>query len=445
VYAADLLIAAVAELDLFSWLARSGPVPAAALRAGLGLAERPADVLLTYCAALGLVERELVADDRIGLTEPARQHLVAGGPFDLRAYYASLAERPAVGELLRVLSTDRPAGWASAGSGGPDADWTGRLDDVGFAQRITSAMDARGAFLAPALAAAVADLPGRAVLDVGGSSGGYAAALLAGRPDARAAVFERPPVDAAARTLLAARGQAGRIDVITGDMFSDPLPTGFDVHLYSQVLHDWDEPRVRQLLRSSFAALPPGGWLVDHDAHVDADKRGPLPVAEYSVLLMHSTPGKCWSVAELTGLAERVGFVDVQHRPAAGDRSVLLARKPETVVLFSYGTLRQPEVQRATFGRLLDGAPDSIVGYELATLTITDPAVVATSGSDRHPVLRRSDRPGAAVPGTAFRITADELLAADDYEVADYTRVEVRLGSGTAAWVYVYDDTGQNG
>ena len=85
------------------------------------------------------------------------------------------------------------------------------------------------------------------------------------------------------------------------------------------------------------------------------------------------------------------------------------------------------------------------MGYELATLTITDPAVVATSGSDRHPVLRRSDRPGAAVPGTAFRITADELLAADDYEVADYTRVEVVLGSGTAAWVYVYDDTGQNG
>ena len=217
------------------------------------------------------------------------------------------------------------------------------------------------------------------------------------------------------------------------------------MHLYSQVLHDWDEPRVRQLLRASFAALPPGGWLVDHDTHVDADRRGPLPVAEYSVLLMHSTPGKCWSVAELSGLAEGVGFVDVAHRPAAGDRSVLLARKPETVVLFSYGTLRQPEVQRATFGRLLEGTPDSITGYELATLTITDPAVVATSGSDQHPVLRRSSRPGAAVPGTAFRISADELLAADGYEVDDYTRVRVTLESGGTAWVYVFDETAQSG
>ncbi len=60
---------------------------------------------------------------------------------------------------------------------------------------------------------------------------------------------------------------------------------------------------------------------------------------------MHSTPGKCWSVAELGALAEGVGFVDVAHRPAAGDRGVLLARKPEAVVLFSYGTLRRPEVQ----------------------------------------------------------------------------------------------------
>jgi hypothetical protein len=68
--------------------------------------------------------------------------------------------------------------------------------------------------------------------------------------------------------------------------------------------------------------------LLDHDSHVAADKRGPLPVAEYSVLLMHSTPGKCWSVGELTTMAQNVGFVDVEHREAAGDRGVLLARKP---------------------------------------------------------------------------------------------------------------------
>jgi SAM-dependent methyltransferase len=141
-------------------------------------------------------------------------------------------------------------------------------------------------------------------------------------------VLERAPVDAAARALVWARGQAARIEVVTGDMFTDPLPGGHDAHLYSQVLHDWDRDRVRRLLAASYAALEPGGRLIDHDAHLDADKRRPLPVAEYSVLLMHSTPGRCWSVAELAEMAGAVGFVDPEQRPAAADRSVFLARKP---------------------------------------------------------------------------------------------------------------------
>jgi 3-hydroxy-5-methyl-1-naphthoate 3-O-methyltransferase len=328
-YAVDLLIAAVAEFDLFSWLAGHGPTRAAIVRAELGLAERPADVLLTYFAALGLLDRDVAADDRIGLTALGRHHLVAGSPFDLRPYYRSLAERPGVGELIEVLRTDRQAAWASTQPPGHgDADWSSRLGDPAFAERITAAMDARGAYLAPALAEVVADLPVTTLLDVGGGSGVYAAAVIAGRPAARAAVFERAPVDVAARALLVARGLGDRVEVVDGDMFTDPLPSGFDAHLYSHVLHDWDEGRVAQLLASSFAALPPGGLLLDHDTHVAADKRGPLPVAEYSVLLMHSTPGKCWSVGELTTMAQQVGFVDVEHREAAGDRGVLVARKP---------------------------------------------------------------------------------------------------------------------
>ena len=58
-----------------------------------------------------------------------------------------------------------------------------------------------------------------------------------------------------------------------------------------------------------------------------------------------------------------------------------------TELLFSYGTLRQPEVQRATFGREIEGRPDAIIGYDLDYVTITDPNVIATSGSDRHPIL----------------------------------------------------------
>jgi gamma-glutamylcyclotransferase (GGCT)/AIG2-like uncharacterized protein YtfP len=109
----------------------------------------------------------------------------------------------------------------------------------------------------------------------------------------------------------------------------------------------------------------------------------------------------------------------------------------DAVLLFSYGTLRQPEVQLATFGRLLDGREAGVVGYRLEWLTITDSAVIATSGSDRHPLLVPDDL-GASVTGTVFTITPDELLAADDYEVDDYARVLVPLDTGETAWVYVF-------
>jgi gamma-glutamylcyclotransferase (GGCT)/AIG2-like uncharacterized protein YtfP len=108
-------------------------------------------------------------------------------------------------------------------------------------------------------------------------------------------------------------------------------------------------------------------------------------------------------------------------------------------LLFSYGTLRQPRVQVTTFGRPLDGEADAIVGHELGWVTIVDPQVLATSGSDRHPALVASARPDAGVEGTVFRITEAELAAADEYEVDDYTRVRIPLRSGRAAWVYALD------
>ncbi|MDQ4097919.1 MAG: hypothetical protein M3144_08645, partial [Actinomycetota bacterium] len=78
--------------------------------------------------------------------------------------------------------------------------------------------------------------------------------------------------------------------------------SGHELHLLSHTLHDWDEDGARPIVEGSFAALSPGGWLVDHDTHLNRDKTGPLPVARYSVLLMHTTPGRCWSVAELEAL-----------------------------------------------------------------------------------------------------------------------------------------------
>ncbi len=105
--------------------------------------------------------------------------------------------------------------------------------------------------------------------------------------------------------------------------------------------------------------------------------------------------------------------------------------------LFSYGTLQQENVQRATFGRTLNGAPDALVGVKQELVEITDPDVLAKSGKRFHPIVTRSDISSDRVAGTVFEITSAELAAADAYEVDDYERIAVTLASGTKAWVYV--------
>ncbi|GAA0265578.1 gamma-glutamylcyclotransferase family protein [Cryptosporangium japonicum] len=106
-------------------------------------------------------------------------------------------------------------------------------------------------------------------------------------------------------------------------------------------------------------------------------------------------------------------------------------------LLFSYGTLREPAVQRATFGRELTGHPDTLLGYRRSLLEINDPHVLAVSGQTHHPILTATGDPADTVDGTALEVTEAELLAADEYEVDDYRRVRAPLAGGGTAWVYV--------
>ncbi len=105
--------------------------------------------------------------------------------------------------------------------------------------------------------------------------------------------------------------------------------------------------------------------------------------------------------------------------------------------LFSYGTLQQENVQRQTFGRLLEGEPDALVGFRQDLVEITDPDVLAISGERFHPIVSGSGDDADRVVGTMFLITPQELAAADAYEVSDYERLEAPLESGLTAWVYV--------
>ena len=320
IYAADMLLAAIVHLDLFSWLEKNPATRADVCRA-FDTTARPTDVMLTLFAAMGLVEER---QDRFHLTPLATDHLVKTSPWFLGPYYESLKNRPVALDLLKVLRTGKPANWGSQKDG---KDWHLAMETEEFAAQFTAAMDSRGVFLAQAVAKSIDLSRHRHLLDIAGGSGVYACSLVKHHPHLSATVFEKPPVDRIASRAIANRGCAASVAVAAGDMLDGPLPGHADVHLYSNVLHDWDEPVVRQLIAKSFAALPPGGLVVIHDAFLNAAKDGPVHVAEYSVLLMHSSEGRCYSTREMERYLSDAGFRDATYHDTAAARGVMTATK----------------------------------------------------------------------------------------------------------------------
>ena len=77
----------------------------------------------------------------------------------------------------------------------------------------------------------------------------------------------------------------------------------------------------------SAQTLPPGGLLVIHEAFIHNDKSGPLPVAEYSALLMNITQGKCYTPDEYGAILEVFGFEVGAYHDTVADRGFMTAVK----------------------------------------------------------------------------------------------------------------------
>ncbi|MBF9002428.1 gamma-glutamylcyclotransferase family protein [Vibrio nitrifigilis] len=104
--------------------------------------------------------------------------------------------------------------------------------------------------------------------------------------------------------------------------------------------------------------------------------------------------------------------------------------------LFSYGTLQIENVQKETFGRLLVGKKEILLGYILSEVKIKDQEVIRKSGKDIHPILKYTGNQLDKVEGTIFEISPEELAQADSYEVEEYVRTKGMFQSGSKAWIY---------
>jgi 3-hydroxy-5-methyl-1-naphthoate 3-O-methyltransferase len=307
-YATDVLAVAVTDFDVFGRLAARA-MTFAQLRDDLGLADRAATVLITALRAMGLVH---VADG--GKLEPspaAREHLVPGAYFEVGGYVGLVADAPNVRALAERFKTNRPAGARPDDDGAAFIFREGMesaMDREASARRLTMSLAGRARNVAPYLAANVPLHDAKVLLDVGGGSGIYAIACVQQNPTLRAVIWDRAEVLKVAAEMAAAYGVAGRVTLVPGDMFADPVPAGADVILLSNILHDWDVPECRTLLARCHAALPAGGRVLIHDVFLADDLGGPLPIALYSTALFTLTEGRAYAAGEYREWLSHAGF-----------------------------------------------------------------------------------------------------------------------------------------
>lgn len=325
VEAADAMVGSVTlllayELQVFPLLAAAPRTLAQAAEA-LGAAERPVEAMLSVVAAQGFVR---LSDGVYSLTPMAEDYLLPGSP----TYYGGMLDmRRATMSLFTVDSFKRAMfSNASQAYGGGDV-FANHAESAERARTFTRAMHSRS--IAAALAwPRLLDLSGYStMLDVAGGSGAHSIGACSAWGQLRAIVFDLAVVCDIAAEYAAASPAAGRVDVMTGDMWRDPFPAA-DLHFYSNIIHDWPLEKARFLVQKSFDALPAGGRLVIHELLYDDDKQGPLAASIYSMVMLIWTEGRQYSGAELTAMLREAGFGEIAVQRSFGLWSVVTGVKP---------------------------------------------------------------------------------------------------------------------
>lgn len=318
-------LATACELDLFARLSGTDGHSVDELAELLGLDRRPAELLITACASIGLLERR---DGRYVNSALAEDFLVPGKAYHFGGWVHMLDRRlyPAWGRLTEAVRTNRPTSW------NPDEQaHIFDSEDPELLALFWEAMHSLSTLTARELGAHVDLSASASLLDVGGGSAAYDIELCRRYPNLRATVFDLPQVCDIASSKIVAAGYENRIAVASGDFLTDPeLPAGHDVVLLSMIMHDWTQEQDKALLRKCFAALPSGGRIVISELLVNDEKTGPAPAALMSLNMLVETVGRNYTAAEYEQWLLATGFVDVRtvSFEAPGANGAVLARKP---------------------------------------------------------------------------------------------------------------------
>ena len=297
---------ALVELRVLHRLAE-GPAPLAALAGLAGVPPERMAILARAGAGLGLMaERRgmwrLTVRGAAFLAVPGLEAMVRHHP----VLYRDLADPVAFfrGETQPELAGFWPYVFGAGGAADP-----------GLAQRYSDLMaDSQGLVAADTLR--LADFRGVAhLMDVGGGTGAFLAAVGAAHPGLRMTLFDLPAVVPGATARLAAAGLADRVTIHPGSFRDDPLPRGADAISLVRVLYDHADATVAALLRAVHDALPPGGRVVVSEPMSGGARPDPATDVYFSLYTLAMQTGRTRSGAEIARMLGDAGFADVQIRP----------------------------------------------------------------------------------------------------------------------------------
>jgi hypothetical protein len=151
------------------------------------------------------------------------------------------------------------------------------------------------------------------VADVGGGTGALLTEILKANPHLRGAVVDMPEVTKEAEARFAEAGLADRAEVVGGSIF-EPLPSGKDVYVLSNVLHDFDDAGALKILRRcADAAGSTGRVLIVQILVADQNDAFPDPqqlmfITQMDLRLLALMGGKARTWREYRELGEQAGL-----------------------------------------------------------------------------------------------------------------------------------------
>jgi demethylspheroidene O-methyltransferase len=148
------------------------------------------------------------------------------------------------------------------------------------------------------------------LLDVGGGTGAFLAAVGAAHPSMRLDLMDLPVVLQGAGQRLAA--MSDRLSLHPGSFRDDLLPQGADAISLIRVLYDHNDSTVGQLLRAAYRALPSGGRLIIAEPMSGGAKPDRLTDVYFAVYTMAMQTGRTRSGAEIAEMLAQTGYTSIR-------------------------------------------------------------------------------------------------------------------------------------